>query len=311
MWYGSSYLRLCMSSDVERSKKPSMDSRDIKEVGHFRSRIVEMPAPTAWPIVLAFGITLLFSGLVTNLSVSLLGAILSLVGSVGWFRDVLPHDKHESMRVVDMALPVTTNSPEVAHVVWMNRELHRARLPLEIYPIAAGVKGGLAGGAAMAVLAAGYGLISGKGFWYPINLLAAGFFPARQTVEQIAAFHWNSLVIASLVHLATSLLVGLLYGATLPMFPRRPILLGGIIAPITWSGLFHSMLVLFNPTLSGRIDWFWFAVSQVGFGIVAGSVVSKQERIPTWQHLPIGIRAGMEVSGGGTREGGEDPSDEA
>jgi hypothetical protein len=31
-----------------------------------RSRTVEMPAPTAWPIVLAFGITLLFAGMVTS-----------------------------------------------------------------------------------------------------------------------------------------------------------------------------------------------------------------------------------------------------
>ena len=31
------------------------------------------------------------------------------------------------------------------------------------------------------------------GVWYPINLLAAGFFPARVTTEQIAAFHWDAL----------------------------------------------------------------------------------------------------------------------
>ncbi len=35
---------------------------------------VELPAPTAWPIVLAFGLTLVFAGLVTSASVSLLGA---------------------------------------------------------------------------------------------------------------------------------------------------------------------------------------------------------------------------------------------
>ena len=34
-----------------------------------------MPAPTAWPIVLAFGITLLFAGMVTSGAVSVLGAI--------------------------------------------------------------------------------------------------------------------------------------------------------------------------------------------------------------------------------------------
>ena len=45
------------------------------------------------------------------------------------------------------------------------------------------------------------------------------------------------------------------------------------------------------------MDWLWFVVSQMGFGIVAGIVVSRQERIRTWQHLPFAMRAGMEVQG--------------
>ena len=49
-----------------------------------------MPAPTAWPIVLAFGITLLFAGMVTSGAVSVLGAVLAVAGAVGWFREVLP-----------------------------------------------------------------------------------------------------------------------------------------------------------------------------------------------------------------------------
>ena len=41
---------------------------------------IELPAPTAWPVVLAFGLTLVFAGLVTSRSVSILGAILALAG---------------------------------------------------------------------------------------------------------------------------------------------------------------------------------------------------------------------------------------
>ena len=96
------------------------------------------------------------------------------------------------------------------------------------------------------------------------------------TTAQIAAFHLSALLIAIPIHLITSLLVGLLYGVTLPMLPRRPILLGGFIAPILWSGLLHSILGIVNPVLNQRIDWLWFVVSQVGFGIVAGIVVSRQ-----------------------------------
>src|SRR6266446_8697200 len=261
------------------------------------SSTVELPAPTAWPIVLAFGLTLVFAGLVTSASVSLLGAILAIAGCVGWFRDVLPEEKHERVSVSERVTPVATSRPLVARVEWITQELHRARLPLEIYPISAGVKGGLAGSVAMAVLAVLYGIISGHGMWYPINLLSAGFFPARATMAQIAAFHWNAFIIATMVHLICSLLVGLLYGAALPMFPRHPILLGGLIAPILWSGLLHSVLEALNPVLNQRIDWLWFVMSQIGFGLVAGIVVSRQVRVRTWQYLPFAVRAGIETPG--------------
>ena len=260
-------------------------------------RTIELPAPTAWPITLAFGLTLMFAGLVTSASVSILGAILAVAACVGWSREVLPHEKHEPMPIVDSVPTAETSRPQVARVEWKTQELNRARLPLEIYPISAGVKGGLAGGGAMAVLAVLYGIISGHGIWYPVNLLSAGFFPARVTTEQIAAFHWDGLIIATILHLICSLLVGLLYGAALPMFPRRPVLFGGVIAPILWSGLIHSMLEVLDPALKQRIDWLWFVISQIGFGIVAGIIVSRQQRIRTWQYLPFAVRAGIEAPG--------------
>src|ERR1700674_5522703 len=71
----------------------------------------------------------------------------------------------------------------------------RAYLPLEIYPISAGVKGGLAGSVAMAVVAMLYGLISQHSIWYPINLLAAGFLPGAMTdtTAKIATFNLSVL----------------------------------------------------------------------------------------------------------------------
>jgi len=256
---------------------------------------IQMPAPTAWPIALAFGITLLFAGLVTSGAVSVLGAIISLVAVVGWFRDVLPHEAHESVPVARLVPPVATQRHEVARVA-IAHELRRAYLPLEIYPISAGIKGGLAGSVAMAVLAMLYGLFSGNGVWYPINLLAAGFMPIKmsQSTAELMKFHLDVLLIAILIHLITSLLVGLLYGAMLPMLPRRPILLGGFIAPIFWTGMIHSILGIVNPVMNQRIHWVWFVISQLGFGIVAGLVVSRQEKIRTWQHLPFSLRVGME-----------------
>jgi hypothetical protein len=259
---------------------------------------IKMPAPTVWPIALAFGITLLFAGLVTSASVSALGAIAAAVAAVGWFRDIFPHEAHEVVAVVTEVPCVTTTRREVVRIA-IGHELRRAFLPLEIYPVSAGVKGGLAGSVAMAVVAMIYGLLSQKSIWYPVNLLAAGFLPVSMTesAARLAAFNPGVLLIAILIHLFISLLVGLLYGATLPMLPRRPILLGGLIAPLLWTGLIHSILGIVNPVLNQRIHWIWFVASQVTFGIVAGIVVSRQERIRTWQRLPLAFRSGMEASG--------------
>ncbi len=259
---------------------------------------VALPAPTAWPIVLAFGMTLFLAGFITAASISILGAILIVTGCVGWFRDVLPHERHEVVRATEEEIPIAAASVGVARLEFAP-ELTRAILPLEYFPISAGVKGGLAGGVAMAVLACLYGIINQGSIWYPINLLAATVY--AQSLEMGAgslhSFHLMGFLLATLIHLVTCLLVGLVYGAMLPMFPRHPIFLGGLIAPIMWTGLLYHILGLINPLLDQKIDWKWFFASQVAFGIVAGIVVERQNRVRTGQFVPFAMRAGIEVPG--------------
>jgi hypothetical protein len=262
------------------------------------SKKIEVPAPTAWPIVLAFGLTLVFAGMVTAASVSILGAVLAVAGAVGWFREVLPVESLEWEPVVQEEIAIET-SRECVERIAPGRTLPRAWLPVEIYPISAGIKGGLAGGAAMALLAALYGILSGNGIWYPMTLLVAGSSPsiATETARQMGTFNLHLFLLAVPVHLLMSLMVGLLYGAMLPMIPRRPILLGGLVAPLLWSGLIYGVLAFINPVMNQRIDWRWFVLSQIGFGIVAGLVVAVQERMPTRQGVPLAIRMGIEAPG--------------
>jgi hypothetical protein len=266
-----------------------------------RSRLpesVELPAPTAWPLVLAFGLTLLFTGLLTNASLSVLGLILLVAGCAGWFRQALPHGQEVTVPVVTGEVRIATERKTVERVP-VAPDLVRAWLPLETYPISAGVKGGWAGSVAMAVLACTYGLLKTGSIWYPINLLAATLSAKSLQLDasQLNSFHLGSFAIAVLLHGIGSTLVGLLYGAMLPMFPRRPILLGGLIAPVLWSGLLYSILNLLNPLLASHIDWVWFMASQVAFGVVAGLVVMRQERVSTRENLPFAMRAGVEAPG--------------
>ena len=271
--------------------------------------VIELPAPTAWPLALAFGFTLMFAGLLTNVSLSLLGLVLAVAGCVGWFREVLPHEREVAVPVVPEELRIATERKVIERVP-IAPELARAWLPVETYPISAGVKGGWAGSVAMAVLACTYGLLKTGSIWYPINLLAATVYAQSLTLDpsQLYSFHFDSFAIAVVLHGIGSTLVGLLYGAMLPMFPRRPIILGGLIAPVLWSGLLYSILDLLNPLLASHIDWFWFMASQVAFGVVAGLVVLRQERIPTSENLPFAVRAGIDAPGIMAEKRGKDES---
>src|SRR5689334_4170226 len=116
LWYSRSFISLGDKEELQMGTEIfDLSAQEVEPL----SGSVELPAPTAWPIVLAFGLTLVFAGLVTSASVSLLGAILAIAGCVGWFRDVLPEEKHERVSVSERITPVTTSRPQVARVAWM------------------------------------------------------------------------------------------------------------------------------------------------------------------------------------------------
>jgi hypothetical protein len=267
---------------------------------HAAPREIAMPASNAWPITLAFGATLVFAGLLTSVSVTVLGAILFLFAAVGWFREVFPHEHEELVPIIPDDF-VPTTSRQLVERVPLAEEQVRAWLPVETYPISAGVKGGLAGGVAMAILACTYGIVSAHSIWYPINLLSAVVYSSQEaralTPAWLDAFHPAMFFFACLLHLTGCILVGLLYGAMLPMFSRHPIVLGGLIGPVMWSGLLYSTIDLLNPVLGTHIRWGWFMASQVAFGVVAGLVVVRQTRVRTHENMPFALRAGIEAPG--------------
>ncbi len=268
---------------------------------------VHMPLPTAWPMVLALGVALIVTGMVTSVAVSLLGLLLALCSVVGWFRAVLPVEAHEIVEAPEVPIQIASLRTSIEQLPVS--PLHRKIIPVETFQFTTGLKGGIAGGIAMIVPATLFSLFKYHSVWYAMNLMAAGGFVdwANQSDAFLAQFHMQGFLAALGIHTVASLLVGLLYGAMLPMFPRWPILTAGFIAPLLWTGLLASFLNVVSPILNARIDWYWFVPSQFAFGLVAGFVVNLHSKVrtPQFRALPFAVRAGLHV---GTQEdSGEEP----
>jgi hypothetical protein len=258
---------------------------------------IKLPAPTAWPMVLAGGITLIGAGYLMHPMLAVAGVFAVLLSCVGWFREVLPVEREEVVPVFEQ--PSVAQSPRGVQALQVGTNAHRMRLPLEVYPYSVGLKAGLAGGAAMAVVGCLFGMLVHGSIWYPINLLAAAGSATltRADSAELARFSPGGLILASVTHLSLSILVGILYAALLPIFSRRPHLTAWVFIPLLMSGITWALLRAVNPLLNQRIEWIWFIAAQVAFGVLAGWVVSRTEPIATAQRLPLASRAGLEATG--------------
>lgn len=256
---------------------------------------IEMPAPTAFPVVLALGVGLGIAGMVTSPWVTLVGVCMALYAAVGWFHQVLPVEQHEAVPVSREVVEIGRSKRQVARTA--GSPSHRQVQPMEIFSLWAGVKGGAAGGVAMIVPAVLYGLLKYHSPWYAVNLLAAGGFPSwdNQSAAFFSEFHWQGVLAASAIHGVSCLLVGVLYAAILPIFPKHPILTAGFLVPLFWTSLLYGVLGLVSPVLNQRIDWLWFIPSQLAFGLVTGYVVNRSVHVRSqdFRELPFSVRAGL------------------
>jgi hypothetical protein len=150
-------------------------------------------------------------------------------------------------------------------------------------PLQAGLLGGAVGGLLMPVPALLWSLATGRGLWYPVNLLAGLVVPELPAAE-LSRFHADWLAAGVVIHAVLSLGFGVVYALALPRLPpiSGPIAWGALVLPLVWTAFSYGLMGIANPVLQQGVDWPWFVVSQFVFGVAAAAVVARSELI----HIP-------------------------
>lgn len=260
-----------MPPNVETPKKPDP---------------IEMPQPTAAPVILAVGIVLMGAGFALGLVMSAVGGVVFIAGLAAWISHLQPgrgHFHEERVERERWPQPITA-VPGTVEQMQAGRPGYRMRLPLTVHPVSAGIKGGILGGSVMPIPALLWGLTSGHGILFPINLLAGMVAVGvdAMPVAELEQFHLSLLLVGIVIHIVMSLVLGLIYGVILPAFPDirgGPMVWGGVLMPLLWTGVCYGLMGIVNPLLKKEVDWPWFIASQIVFGIVAASVVVRSEKI--------------------------------
>ena len=228
---------------------------------------VEMPRPTVAPLVLSLGLVLLAAGAALGLAFLVVGALVLVTGLGIWVAALLPGRGHFHEPRVEPARrpgPVTTERKSVEQLR-PGMPGYRVRLPETVHPISAGIKGGVIGGLVMPLPALLYGLLSGHGIWYPVNLLAGMVLPGvgNMTDAQLEQFSLSLLLTGMVIHATMSVVFGLIYGVLLPTLPdiatpaaglpspAASLAWGGLLFPSLWTGVSYSLMGVVNPVLAG------------------------------------------------------------
>jgi hypothetical protein len=248
------------------------------------SSSIEMPKPTAAPLVLALGIALAAMGVAASLAFLFVGVVVFVAGLGMWISQLLPGRGHWREPRVEPSLRPHAVIPVPGEIERLRHGVpgYRLRLPVKVHPVSAGIKGGFVGGLVMPVPALLYGILSGHGIWWPVNLLAGMVVPGvgRMSIGELEQFHPALALAGALIHIVVSLFLGLIIGVLLPTLPqiRKPIAWGALLMPLLWTAASYVAFSVMNPAIRDGVAWFWFVISQLFFGVVAAVVFIMVEK---------------------------------
>jgi hypothetical protein len=258
---------------------------------------VRMPRPTVAPVVLSLGLIMLAAGMIMGTLFLVVGAVLLVAGIWMWSSELLPGKGHQDEELAPEAHRPRAATAQLGKVAHLREGMvgYRVRLPENVHPISAGVKGGIAGGLVMPLPALLWSLQSGHGLWYPINLLPGMMLSSvgNMSDADLMQFHPLLFLVGLMIHVVMAVVVGLVYGVLLPTLPTFPpsVAWGGLTVPLIWSGLLVMLLPRVDPIVKTGISWPWFIISQFLFGLVTAVVVSRHE--PDESRLKAGVLGGL------------------
>ncbi len=256
---------------------------------------IKMPGATIAPLTLSLGVAMMAIGAITSPAFLIVGAGIAIVGLGLWVGSLLPGrgHVHEPLVPLDQRPRTVTSRPATVKHLVKGMPGYRLRLPTEVHPISAGVRGGIIGGIVMPIPALAYGLVSGHGIWYPVNLLAGMVLPGigQPTGAALDEFHLSYLLLGIFIHVVLSVVLGLIYGVLLPTLPAlsKALAWGGLLMPLLWTSVSFVAMGAVNPVLAKGVDWPWFIASQFLFGVVAAVVVTRANDL---HPVPTGLLAG-------------------
>lgn len=261
---------------------------------------IEMPKPTVWPMIVSFGMGLMAFGIaVKEDPFTWIGGFLFAYSLFNWFGSLVAGTAH-----IHEEPNAPTRRPVVARVgsVETKAGSNRARLPQRIYPVEVGLWGGLAGGLVMPIPAEIWGMVSGHGLWFPVNLLAGMVLPGidKHSVPELEGFHWVWFIIGVCIHVIMSAVIGLMYGVVLPLTPGKTIshlVFGGLVIPVMWTSLSGALMGIANPLLQHHVNWYWYFGSQMVFGLAAAIVVVRSNKVDVAPAAKRGNQQGSEREG--------------
>ena len=265
---------------------------------HREGASIHLPAPTVWPIVLAFGCTMAAAGMVTTTGVSILGGVLMLAGCIGWFRQVLPQEQHEEVPVVHRPVEIVSTRPLVERIR-LHPE-HRAHLPVETYPVVSGIKRrhrrwyrhDLSGADLWPYRAAQH-LVSGQSprrrrRW------RAGATPPPLRSPHFTGRHFSSLLPFTSASVCSS---DSFTALCCPCSPAIRCSSAAFLRPCSGRDSSTRPWALSTRLSMRASPGDGFSYPKSTFGSTAGLVVSKHSRVPTGQSLPFAARLGIETPG--------------